>query len=120
MKLHLNTVESTSGLIFKTKIWLMDARLELTNAEATIVKAHRDIGKMVVGEADLTANPNLPGEPEKITVNKLVTGITSYRFWSIQNQTNSEVSIREGCKALKGHLGRLVEVGTSGPTVEEI
>lgn len=118
MKLHLNTVESTTGLIFKAKVWHMDVRLELSDAEATIIRAHRDIANMVIGEANLSAVE----EPviEQIKIKKLIEGIKGIRFWSIQNQTSCEASIREGCKDLKGHIDRLVQVGTSGPTVEEI
>ena len=119
MKLHLNTVETKSGLIFKTTDWLMDVRIELSEAEASVIKAHRDIGKMIVGEVDRSFDPQHP-DIEQFTVNKLIDGIKGYRLKSIQKQTDFESSIREGCKALKGHLGRHSEVGTSGPTVEEI
>ena len=120
MKLHLNTVEQKSGLIFKTPIWLMDVRIELSEAEAGVLQSHREIGKMVIAEVDMSFDPNVP-ILDKFTVNQLVNGITGHRLKSIQQQTAFETSVREGCKALKGHLGRHLEVGGStGPTVEEI
>jgi hypothetical protein len=97
----------------------MDVRIELSDVETRIIKGHRDIGKMIIAKVDRSFDPDHP-DIEEFTVNELINGIKGYRLKSIQKQTDFEVSIREGCKALKGHLARHAEVGTGGPTVEEI
>jgi len=113
MKLHINTVEDTEGLIFKKKIWRMDAQLELSEEEAKALKAHPEVGKITIGRGIVGT-----GMEMDISVEHLINGIKGWRFSTVANQTDFEQSIREGCADLKEHLARLGQM-TSGPKTVE-
>jgi len=112
MKLHINTVEDTDGLIFKKKIWRMDAQVEFSDEEAKALKAHPEVGKLSMGKGTVNGiEMNLPFQ-------HLINGIKGWKFLTAAEQTNFEQLIRKSCANLKEHLSRLEEM-TSGPKTIE-
>ncbi len=113
MKLHINTTESSRGLIFKKPMWKMDARIELSDEEMKLMKAHPEIGKMTLATGVFGDNTELA-----CSVNSFIKGHKGSVFYNLANQTEFENAIREGCTKLKSHFERLREV-KSGPRTEE-
>ena len=113
MKLHTNVNESSRGLIFKSKIWKMDSRIELSDEEAQLLRAHPEIGKMTLATGTFGDNTEI-----ECSVNMLVKGMSNSVFHTLGNQTEFESQLREGCASLKSHFERLREVGSGPKTVE--
>jgi hypothetical protein len=89
MKLHTNVTEGTRGLLFKSKTWKMDSRIELSDEEAQLLRAHPEVGKMTIATGRFH-----DGSMEiECSVNMLVKGMTCVfrRFWT---------PIPTGCRTL--------------------
>ena len=93
-------------------MWRVVARIELSDEELKLVKAHPEIGKMTLATGIFGDNLEL-----ECSVNSFIKGHSGVHY-SLANQTNFENAIREGCAALKSHFERLREV-KSGPRTEE-
>jgi hypothetical protein len=113
MKLHTNVNEGSTGLVFKKKIWKMDSRIELSDEETRLLKAHPEIAKMTLATGTFGDNTEV-----ECSVGMLVKGMQNSVFNSLGNQTEFEKSLREGCAGLKSHFERLREVGTGPKSVE--
>jgi hypothetical protein len=114
MKLHANTTEGSKGLLFKKKVWLFSARLELTPEELQLVDLDPTVRKKTIatgifGGMEIATTVNMLLKPE---------GLSNYQFDTLANQTSFEKELREGCAALKDHISRLGQV-RSGPTTTE-
>jgi hypothetical protein len=115
MKLHTNTTESTSGLVFKKKVYLFDAKVELTDDEMRLFRSDPKLGKMTLAtglfhggtEIEMGANTFVEGG-----------GLKGAVFHSLDAQTEFETDLRQGCASLKDHLRRMEQV-RGGPTTTE-
>src|SRR2546426_9302035 len=113
MKLYTNIRPTNIGLISKKVAWLFDYQLQLTPEEAAWIQAYQ-YGGMTVGTW---------GDPKNtsyINVSQACVGRKDMFFRNLQEPTQLEVSLIEGCKSLGGVLEELRRIGTGATRVYEI
>lgn len=91
----------------------MDTRIELSDEEARLLKAHPEIGKMTLTTGTFGDSMQI-----ECSVNMLVKGMNGSVFHTLANQTEYERSLKQGCAGLKSHFERLCEVKSGPQTVE--
>lgn len=113
MKLHTEAKEGVRGLLFKSKVWKMNSRIELSPEEDALLRANPDVGKMTVAIGRFHAGIEI-----ECSVKMLVKGMSGSVFHSLAQQTDFERQLREGCGSLKAHFDRLKEIGGGPQSVE--